>query len=66
MTLRYQKYRDLVLEIFYAEDGSCYASCEHAFKPGVIVESQICEHPKQAFDRLKSKINFIYADYRDD
>ncbi|OYD99780.1 MULTISPECIES: hypothetical protein [unclassified Nostoc] len=65
MTLLYEKHQGLLLEIFYTEDNYCFASCEHPFRLEII-ESELCYTPKQAFDRLKGKIDLIYADYKDD
>lgn len=61
MTVHYETYEGLLLEIFYTEDGYCYASCRHPFKLSLI-ESELCNTPKEAFDRLKKKIDFIYLD----
>jgi hypothetical protein len=60
MTVHYETYKSLLLEIFYTDDGYCYASCEHPFKLQTI-ESEHCDTPQQAFERLKKKIDFIYA-----
>ena len=65
MTVLYKKHRGLLIEIFYTEEGYCYASSEHPFKLEAI-ESELCHTPNQAFDRLKGKIDLIYADYKDD
>ncbi|WP_335010838.1 hypothetical protein [Nostoc sp.] len=60
MTVYYETYKNLLLEIFYTEEGFCYAACEHPFKLESL-ESELCSDAKQAFERLKSKIDFIYA-----
>ena len=60
MTVYFENYKSLLLEIFYTEDGYCYASCEHPFTLNQI-ESEHCYTPREAFDRLKKKIDFIYA-----
>lgn len=60
MTVYYENYKGLLLEIFYTEDNFCYAACEHPFKLELL-ESELCHELKQAFERLKKKIDFIYA-----
>ncbi|MCF2149787.1 hypothetical protein IQ276_025845 [Desmonostoc muscorum LEGE 12446] len=59
MTVYFEQYKELLLEIFYTEDGYCYAACDHPFGHGTL-ESELCYEPKQAFERLKMKIDFIY------
>ncbi|MEH1796417.1 hypothetical protein [Nostoc sp.] len=61
MTVYYENYKSLLLQIFYTEDNFCYAACEHPFKLESL-ESELCDKPKQAFERLKKKIDFIYAE----
>ncbi|MEH2325225.1 MAG: hypothetical protein V7K32_17025 [Nostoc sp.] len=63
MTVLYEKHQEILLEIFYTEDGYCYASCE-PFKLEIL-ESELCNSPKRVFDRLKEKINFIDTDYEE-
>ncbi|OKH16834.1 hypothetical protein FACHB389_35310 [Nostoc calcicola FACHB-389] len=63
MTVYYETHKNLLLEIFYTEDGYCYAACEHPFKLESL-ESELCYEPKQAFERLKKKIDFIYAELK--
>ena len=60
MTVYYETYESLLLEIFYTENGLCYAACEHPFTLGLL-KSELCYEPKQAFERLKKKIDLICA-----
>ncbi|MBW4678459.1 MAG: hypothetical protein KME52_32130 [Desmonostoc geniculatum HA4340-LM1] len=62
MTIYFEQYKKLRLEIFYTEDGYCYAVCDHPFRLETL-ESELCYEPKQAFERLKKKIDFIYDDW---
>ncbi len=61
MTVYYEQHCSLLLEIFYTEDGYCYACSDHPFEPQTI-ESELCCEPKEAFEKLKKKIDSIYAD----
>lgn len=61
MTVYFETYRGLTLEIFYTEEGYCYAACDHPFKLENL-ESEWCNTPREAFDRLKKKIDFLYED----
>ncbi|MBD2491271.1 hypothetical protein [Aulosira sp. FACHB-615] len=59
MTVHYQNYKGLLLEIFFTEDGFCYAACESPLRDGVI-QSETCLSPGLAFDALKQKLDSIY------
>ncbi|HIK27964.1 MAG TPA: hypothetical protein IGR89_07810 [Oscillatoriaceae cyanobacterium M7585_C2015_266] len=51
----------IFVEIYYTEgeEGYYFAVCEHPFTFARI-ESELCNSPKEAFERIKKKIDFIY------
>lgn len=52
MTVYYEVYKGILLEIFYEENGLCYAACDNPF--GGFIESKRFQTPREAFENIKT------------
>lgn len=63
MTARFDYHNGILLELYYTEDGKCYAACENPIGYLGMWESERFDKPSDAFENLKNKIDLGRKNY---
>lgn len=57
MTARFDYHEGILLELYYTQEGKCYAACENPIGYLGTWESERFDNPSEAFENLKNKID---------